>query len=77
MTDYEQDPDVCSSALGEDGTPLDDLQTNHKWDYEVVNYTHEVEFAHFDTLEEAEQFAKEANGEVKPAECSECGALKD
>ncbi len=32
MTSYEQDPNVCPSSLGEDGYPVDQDETAHKWD---------------------------------------------
>lgn len=32
MTDYETNPDVCPSSLGEDGYPIDPSETAHVWD---------------------------------------------
>lgn len=32
MNSYELDPDVCPSSLNEEGEPMTEGETDHKWD---------------------------------------------
>ena len=34
-TDYMLDPNVCPSSLNEDGVPMDENETAHRWEQDI------------------------------------------